>query len=96
MNKIELIKECRRIVKCDTARISNPLNKRMFFIIGFNRSTKNDEGQWLKNGELIDFDYINESVIASGCTDKELIESVKEYKRLCDISWEEYFEEISN
>lgn len=77
----ELIAECREIIECDTARISKP-DKRMFLIIGFRKNTKNDEGEWIKNNKRIDFDYVKESVVASGETAQELIESAREYKRL--------------
>lgn len=90
----ELISRCREIVKCDSARISKPCD-RMFFIIGFKRNTKNDSGQFIKNGEPYDFDYVSETVIASGYTDEELISNVKEYQRLCGITWEQYFKELS-
>jgi hypothetical protein len=91
-----LIAKCRKIVKCDTARISKP-GDRMFFIIGFNRNTKDDDSgsMWInQDGKRIDFDYVQESVIASGSTEKELIESVKEYQKLCGMTWEQYFEEL--
>lgn len=93
MTEKQLIKECRKIVKCDTARISKPL-RQMFLIIGFKRNTKDDVGQWIKNGKPYDFDYIQESVIASGNTPEELIADVKEYKRLCSMTMEEYLMEI--
>jgi len=89
-----LVEKCREIIKCDTARITNPMN-RIFLIIGFNRNTKDDSGQWVdNNGKNFDFDYIAEKVIASGNTPEELLKSVKEYNRLCKISWEEYFKEV--
>jgi len=91
----ELIKKCRKIVKCDTARISKPLD-RMFFIIGFKRNTKDDPGQFTKNGQPYDFYYMQENVIASGNTEEELIENVKEYQRLCGITWEQYFAELAS
>lgn len=93
MTEIELIKECISIIGCDTARISKPLN-RLFLIIGYNRNTKDDTGQWIKNGEPYNFDYVIESVIASGDTYDEIIAGAKEYKRLCGISWEQYFNEL--
>ena len=90
-----LIEKCRKIVECDTARISQPLKDgKMFFIIGFNRNTKDNEGQWLKNGEPFDFDYTEEHTVASGYTEKELIKDVKKYKRLCGMTWEQYFKEL--
>ena len=94
MTEKELIDECRKIIKCDTARISKPSGK-MFLIIGFNRNTKDDEGTWFnQNDEQFDFDYVQESVVAAGTTEIELIESVKEYQRLCGLTWEQYFEEL--
>jgi len=92
-----LIEEGIEIIGCDTARIIQPLDK-MFFIIGYYRNTKdNEETHWINGkNERIDFDYTQESVIASGKTKKELLDSIKEYKRLCNITWEEYFEELKN
>ncbi len=93
-NNSSLIKKCRKIIKCDSARISRPL-KTMYLIIGFKRNTKDDHtSQYLKNGEPFDFEYMEERVIAHGNTEEELLASVKEYKRLCGITWEEYFKEI--
>lgn len=66
---------------CDAARIITPCG-RPFLIIGFNRNTRQDTGQWTRNGEPIEFDYLQETVIASGDTEAELIESAKKYKRL--------------
>lgn len=90
---LELAEKCKELITCDTARISRPLEKgKMFLIIGFNRNTKDDDGQWVdENGERRDWDYVQESVIASGHTEDELIESTKEYVRLCGMTWEEYF-----
>ena len=92
----EISEKCKEIVTCDTARISKPLDDgKMFLIVGFNRSTKDDEGQWVdENGERRDFDYVQESVIASGFTEKELINSTKEYVKLCGMTWEEYFADL--
>ena len=67
----------------------------MFLIIGFNRNTKDDEGQWVdENGVRKDWDYVQESVIASGFTEDELIASTVEYVRLCGMTWEEYFADL--
>jgi len=90
-----LAKECMKYVKCDTARISKPCDK-MFLIIGFNRNTKDDESTiTIKNNQRIDYDYVQELVVASGYTKEELIESTKEYQRLCGITWEQYFKELT-
>lgn len=92
----ELLKRCREIVECDTARISRPLvDGRMYLIIGFNRNTKDDSGQYVdENGVRKDFNYVQESVVASGFTEEELITSVKEYVRLSGMTWEDYFGSI--
>lgn len=90
----EITKKCKKLIQCDTARISHPNSEsKMFFIIGYNRNTVNDEGQWIKNGEPIDFDYVQEQVIASGYTEEELIESVKEYTKIIDMKIEDYLKE---
>lgn len=92
----EIAKECLRYVKADTARICKPLGK-MYLIIGFHKNTRDDSGIWIgQNGERIDFDYVQESVVASGRTRVELLKSVKEYGRLCGLSMEEYFKERIN
>lgn len=94
MEYTELIEQCRKLIECDTARISKPQG-RMFLIIGFNKSTKDDKtSQFIKNGEPYDFDYVEEKVVATGYTEEELLESAEEYKRLSEITWEEYLREL--
>ena len=90
----QLIAECRKIIKCDTARISQPLEK-MFLVIGFNRNTKDDKGQWIKNDKEIDFDYVHEITVVSGNTEDELIASAKEYVRLSKMTMEDYLRECA-
>lgn len=95
MKTTELIKECRKIVKCDYARISKPLN-RMYLIIGFKKNTKDDPNSYFtdQDGTRKDFNYYDTRTIASGNTPEELIANVKEYQRLCGITWEQYFKEL--
>jgi len=93
MNNKKLIKKCRDIIECDAARISYP-GDTLFLIIGFNRNTKQDEGQWFNNEKRIDFDYVQEKVVASGKTEEELLSSVKEYACLLKMSMKEYFSEL--
>ena len=106
----ELLKRCREIVECDTARISRPLvDGRMYLIIGFKRNTKDDGGYFVdSNGIHRDFDYVEESldyvkesidyvkesIVASGFTEDELIASAKEYVKVQGMTWEDYFEGI--
>ena len=81
------------LLGCDTARISEVGGKK-FLIIGTRKNTKDDPGQWVKDGEPIDFDYVAERIVASGETDAELMESAREYKHLSQLTWEEYFREL--
>jgi hypothetical protein len=90
---LELIEQCREIIEFDTARIDQPSENTLFLIVGFNRNTKDNEGQWLKDGEPYDFDYVEEQVIAAGKTEEELLASVREYKRLCGMTMEDYLNE---
>lgn len=84
------------LIPSDRSRITEVSNQ-LFYIIGFKKNTINDihEGFWVKDDEIIHFDYFNEKIIASGYNDNELIESVKEYIRLSAITWEEYFKDLS-
>lgn len=83
----QLISRAKRMFKCDTARITSPCG-RHFLVIGWKKNTKTeresgrDVGQWYRNGEPIDFDFVNEQVIANGRTLTSLWNSVKHYKRL--------------
>ena len=76
-----------RMFKCDTARISSPLGKTMFLIIGHNRNTRQDEGKWLDGkGRRRDWDYVQETCIASGDTETALMRSARHYKKLLGMS----------
>jgi hypothetical protein len=86
-----LIEKCRKHVQCDSARIVS-LSGTMFFIIGFHKSTKDDiHSQWVNHNNIMDFTYTEEHTIASGKTEKELLESVQKYVQLSSMSWEDYF-----
>lgn len=92
-NDIVILRRFKRMLGCDTARISKPLDK-MFLIIGWKRHTREwKDHAWYKNGERFDFEYTEEHCIASGRTMKELLASAKEYKRLQGLSWADYFVE---
>lgn len=85
----ELIKKCKDIIDCDCARISEVGNK-LFLVIGTNRNTSDDDGVCVFNDEVRDFDYVQETVIASGETEEQLLESVKEYNELSKMNAMEY------
>jgi hypothetical protein len=82
----------KKMFRCDSVRISNPMNK-FFLIIGYKKHTKDDTLSYYSDGDgnRIDFEYIDEQIIASGKNIKELIMSAKYYKSLQGMSWEEYF-----
>jgi hypothetical protein len=89
--------ESERFVKmfgCNTARILK-FPGRLYLLIGYRRSTVDDSGQWYHNGEPFDFTYVAENCIASGTTEEELLASAEEYKRLCEITMEDYLKEIA-
>lgn len=90
-----LSKKCREIIPCDTARISK-VGDKLFLLIGFNRSTKDDKDSFAHNGDgvRIDWDYVEEHCVAYGNTEEELIDSAKEYQRLCGMTMEEYLKEL--
>lgn len=88
----ELIAKFVAMFDCDTARISR-YGGEMFLVIGRNRNTRDDPGQWTRDGEPWHFDYVKETVIASGRTAEELVASAEEYKRLSGITMEEYLAE---
>jgi len=81
----KLLVRFKRMFKCDSARIYDG-GETLFLIIGRTRNTKDDEGQWMKDGEPVDWDYLAESTIASGRTEAELMESAKEYLKLSKMS----------
>jgi hypothetical protein len=74
----KLAEKCKEYVRCDTIRISKPLEDgKMFLIIGFNRNTTKDEGQWVnQDNEQIDFDYYHLPHI------KEKLNESKELKNI--------------
>jgi len=94
MSDAALAERLRGMFDADTARITRPLG-RMFLVIGSKRNTKNDLGQWARDGEPFDFEYTEEKVIASGYTEEELIASAEKYKRLLNITMEEYLAEAA-
>ena len=98
----ELSSKCMKIIECDTARIKKFdewLGGKMFLIIGFNRNTKDSDGQWCRDAfgkdPIPDWDYVAEKTVASGKTESELIESAKEYQRLCGMTMGEYILEVA-
>ena len=83
-----------RMFKCDTARIIET-GDMLFLVIGHKKNTCQDSGvQWLKNGELFDFEYVAESCIASGKTLAELKKSAREYKRISNMTMQQFLKHI--
>lgn len=95
MSDAQLIQHFKRMFKCDSARITRPLGT-MFLVIGWKRSTRQDQKQtgafWMdEKGNVKHWTYINESVVASGDTEAELMASARHYKRLTKMTWEQFF-----
>lgn len=96
MSDAQLISRFKRMFKCDACELSRLGGKTWLFLC-WNRNTAKDReknaeaGQWMKDGEPYDFDYVKRQVVASGETVAELIESAKEYKRCCSEKWWQHF-----
>jgi len=79
----EALETFKEMFKCDSARISSPLGKTLFLIIGYKRNTREDKGQWVdQQGKHLNWDYLLETCIASGDTEFELMESARRYLEL--------------
>ena len=92
----EVTEHMKTMFACDTARISSPVGTH-FLVLGWRKNTReNENSQWMRSDpdgttERMDFDYIDEKVVASGRTKDELITSAEEYKALLDGGWREFF-----
>lgn len=71
-------RQFKKMFACDSARIYQGLGK-LFLIIGWNRPNDYWRGT---DGKPCEFRYLQERVVASGETEKELLQSVKHFKRL--------------
>jgi hypothetical protein len=96
MQTMRLVDRYIRMFGCDTARILTVAGTR-FLLIGKKRNTAQDsQSKWFRNGDPFDFDYIEEKVIASGKTLRDLLASAKKYKRLCGMTTLEYLRESAS
>lgn len=85
----ELTRKCCVLVGSEFGRIITT-NERMFFIV---RREYNCNYKYILNGK-IECENFYESVVASGKTSEELIKSVEDFVRLCNISWDDFFNEM--
>lgn len=85
-----LLDRLKAMFACDEARITSPAG-RHYLILGWKRNTRDSEGQWTRDGEPFDFDFLEEKVIASGNTEEELTASAEHYKALLKGGWREFF-----
>lgn len=77
----------------DNIRISDP-RQTIFAIVGdetIGRCVKKEKGS--DTYEEVDFEYVDERIVASGDTVVELVESALKYKRVESMSHKEYLEE---
>ena len=97
MNIPNLEQKFIEMFSCDTARIARFPGK-MFLLIGTKKNTKNDTTRFWVNekGRRRDWDYVEEKTIASGETEKELIESAEFYKKLCGMNTEDFLKELTS
>ena len=81
---------CRELIPCDIVEIEC-VGGKLFCIIGFRRSTKDDTTSYYeKDGERYDFDYIDRSTIASGKNEPELIDSIRTYAKVSKMTMDEF------
>lgn len=90
----DLIKRFRQMFpEADAARII-AVGGKLFLVLGYNRNTKDDPGQWVdQDGKGRDWDYVHAETVASGDTEADLIASAEYYKRLQGMKWSDYFRE---
>lgn len=97
MTNTEIIQKCAEIIEFDTARIVR-IEGTLYFIIGQAQDTREDLGQMYRlwRGRWIPYDYayIKETTIAYAKTEDELIEAVKRWKHLSDMTWDQFFEQM--
>jgi len=82
----------RIMFKCDRVRFINPLTDKIFLVLGTKKNTKESSGtsgasgtsgNWIdQNRQPQNWDYFEESTIASGKNIPELISNAKRYKSL--------------
>lgn len=89
---MDLIAKAKEMFDCDDAKIESPLGTTQFLLTGKKRHTKEDEGQWYRNGEPHDFEYTDWRVICRGDTEEELLADMERYKRLTEMSFREWVE----
>lgn len=89
-----LAERYRKLLDVDNVRFSCLADK-VFLIVGTKRNTKDDLGFWIdESGNEKNWDYLVEKVVASGRTEKELDNSVNKYLYMCDITMEQYLEDL--
>ncbi len=84
----KIIAWCKREFKCDSVRFSRP-GRKTFLVLGWRKGTEEDIGQWYRNGEPYDFDYLEEHCIASGNTLAEVWRSARECNALSGMDNED-------
>lgn len=89
MKKRNVKEKIQNLFECDNVRIISPVDT-FYAIIGEKTSTKTDLGQCMKNGSPVDFEYLDETIVGMGETLNDLLEAVKEYKELSEMSMEEF------
>ena len=79
-DKRSVVEIAQLLFDCDGAEV-NTVGGRRFLLLHY---------QWLRNGEPCDFDYTERKCVASGGSARELLDSLLEYHRLCQLTMEDY------
>jgi hypothetical protein len=80
MTKSKLLSKVKKLFNCDEVRILRPTYT-IFVLVG---NWKRSEGEWSKNGEPFDFDFLKEEIVGRGRTYAKCWKDCKLYKKLCN------------
>lgn len=85
-----------RKIEFDYARIRMEFGKLWLFLGEYKHMSEDKTSVWIdENGNKKQWSYIRWKVVADGETWKELIESITEYFRLCEMTMDEYLQELA-
>lgn len=88
MTQSEIVAYCKRELLCDSARFTY-LGEKIFLVVGWRKATEQGNGQWYRNGEPWDFDYLEEHCIAVGHTLDEVMRHARYFNMLEGVDREE-------
>ena len=91
----ELTIKCNIILPCQVPKVQKVGNT-YFYLMGTKKRSEDDKSTITVDGDsnVLNYEYVDSVVVASGKTRKQLIDSCKEYKKLSKMNWIEYVERV--